>query len=577
MTRSAEHHIEPRPWMASAGLVALVLGSTLAGLRNLFVQDDYPIIAVSNSLHSLAHPWVFFTRAYWPPPFPPELYRPLTSLILAAEWVIGHGSPMVFRLGSMLFYLLATFAVWRLARLLLPAAAAWLAAAWFAVHPVHVEAVAVGVNQAELAVGALLTILTAHYVSRRREGVELGRGDLALLSIGYLMASLFKESGLMFPALLVAAELTVIHDRRPWRERLTRLRPLFLALLLIGLAVIEARSLVLAGNTRGTFTAEAIENADLRVRALTMLGVVPEWARLFLWPEHLRADYSPSVILAATSWGWPQTLGAVILVAALATAWLCRRRLPVVTFGILWIGIALFPVSNVLIPTGIILAERTLFLATVGLVVGLTGPLATLGQSVLRRGSVARIAVATSVAVLLGMGLTRSLSRQMVWRDMITLWHQTLIDAPESYRAHHAYAQLLFGVGARRSAEAHYRRAIQLFPRGWPVQLDYADRLRLAGFCQPAIVEYRRILQLRSDQHSARAGLIACLIYVGDYAAARRESELGVGYGFREDLFRQWREIADSAERVHAPAGTVRLPPPPQDSLIKQGMPPGSR
>ena len=101
-----------------------------------------------------------------------------------------------------------------------------------------------------------------------------------------------------------------------------------------------------------------------------MLGVVPEWFRLFFWPEHLRADYSPHEIVGATHWGVAQTFGAALLVADLLSS---RGRAgaprPAVTFGILWTAIGMSLVSNVLFATGIVLAERTLFLATIGVVI----------------------------------------------------------------------------------------------------------------------------------------------------------------------------------------------------------------
>jgi hypothetical protein len=556
-------------WLPLTGLTALVLGSTVSGLPNHWVQDDLPIIAANPALHSLARPWSAFLTSYWPDPFPRELYRPLTSTILTAEWVVGGGNPLLFRVISILCYLAATVAVWRLAALLLRPGPAWLAAAWFAVHPVHVEAVAVAVNQAELLAGGLAAALTLFYIKLRRAGEPITGRALALLAGGYLAASLCKESGLMLPALLLAAEVTVIEDRRPWREKLAALRPLLLTLILLGLVVIEARNLVLKGNTTGTFTAEALFGLGIGGRALTMLGVVPEWLRLFFWPDHLRIDYSPQVIVAATHWGMPQTLGTIALAGAVAAAWFCRRRRPVVTFGILWVAIGLFPVSNVLVPTGIVLAERTLFLATIGVVIASMDVIGDFARRVLVPSSAGRIVMGTGTSLLLAMGLTRSYSRQTVWFDLPTLWFHAIIDAPNSYRAHHAYAQILFKAGAQRSAEYHYRRSLELFPRAWPIYLDYADKLREAGQCDPAVKLYYRLLLYNPSHSAARASLVGCLVYLGDYVAAAREARLGVSYGYQPKSFALYAQIADSAAQVKAPPGSIQLPPP-VDTMPKQ-------
>src|SRR5690606_39848627 len=157
-------------------LVLLVAASSWTGLGNQWVQDDLPIIATNELLHSLGQAWKIFTTSYWPDPFPRELYRPLTSLMLAVEWAIGGGSPLVFRITSILIYTLVTLACWGLARRLMPAWAAFAVAALFAVHPVHVEAVAVAVNQAELMVALLLMAMTTAWIDHRRAGLPVISG-----------------------------------------------------------------------------------------------------------------------------------------------------------------------------------------------------------------------------------------------------------------------------------------------------------------------------------------------------------------------------------------------------------------
>ena len=85
-------------------IVVLALASSLAGLFNDFVYDDIPLLRDSERLHSLGHWREILTHAYWPPPFVEQLYRPLSSLWLAAQYGFGAGSPIVFRLVSYALY-----------------------------------------------------------------------------------------------------------------------------------------------------------------------------------------------------------------------------------------------------------------------------------------------------------------------------------------------------------------------------------------------------------------------------------------------------------------------------------------
>lgn len=569
LNRSSPKHLQLPGWLAPAALALLVLGSTVTCLGNTWVQDDVPIIKQNALLHTLARPWTLFTQAYWPVGYSRDLYRPFTSLMLAVEWATGSGHTVVFRILSILLYLGTTLAVYRLARRLVNPGAAWLAAAWFAVHPVHVEAVAVAVNQAELVVAGLLVLLMTAYIDRRRSGTPLTGGWIAAMTGGFAAALMFKEHAILLPVLMVAAEFTVIPDPRPWRQRLDTLRLLFLALLLVAVAFVGVRTVVLHGNTKGSFTAEALGGLGIAGRSLTMLGVVPTWFRLFFWPEHLRADYSPQEILAATHWGWAQTLGAALLALTGWVAWACRRTRPQVTFGILWAVIGISLVSNIAFATGIVVAERTLFLASIGVVIAGGDLLWTVGRRIHDHSSAGRILIATSAAVLLAMGLSRSASRQLVWRDGTSLWFQTTIDAPLSYRAHHAYGSLLFEVKMEGSAEREYRRAIQLYPKGIPVYIDLGDKYRVAGHCEPAIREYKDVLRMLPNHISVRASEVACLLYLGRYREAAAEARLGASYGYQPKSLALYAEIADSAERAHAPLHSINLPPP-VDSVPKQ-------
>ena len=561
MNDSRTRHLRFPAWGAIATLIALSLVSSVTSLGNKFVQDDRPIISENMLVHSLRI-WHLFTQAYWPSPYPRELYRPFTSTLFALEWVVGGGRPVAFRIVSILLYLGATLAVYHLSRRGLGHGAAWLAAAFFAVHPVHVEAVAVAVNQAELVVGMLLVLLTTAYIDRRRAGTPLTLRWTGMMAIGYLIAAFFKEHALLLPALMIAAELTVIRDTRPWRARIAALRPFFLVLVLMAVSFIAIRNAALEGDIKGSFTAEALTDLGFGRRALTMLGIVPEWVRLFIWPAHLQADYSPGEIVAATHWGAAQVLGAALTIAAMALAWACRIKRPTVTFGMLWIGVALALVSNLIISTGIVLAERTLFLATIGVVIAGAGPIWSLGSAIYRRGSLGRVFAVCGLLALLGLGAARSAARQLVWRDLVTLWNQTVIDAPNSYRAHQAFGSVLFELRSEREAVRHYLRAIELYPNAWPLLLDYADKLRERGHCDAALKYYRMVLVLTPQQSGPRASEVACLIYTGDYAKASREARIGGGYGIQTGTFGLYRQIADSALRVNAPIGSVVLPPP---------------
>lgn len=146
--------------------------------------------------------------------------------------------------------------------------------------------------------------------------------------------------------------------------------------------------------------------------------------------------------------GDPQTLGLAIILLIAFLAWRLRHRSPLFTFGVAWTAIGLLPVSNVLVPTGIMLAERTLITPSVGamLAVVALGSMAVRAVGVQRR-TVARRAGYAVLAIVLVMGITRSFSRHQIWRNQLILWRQTVIDAPDGYRGRVALGALMLGMG----------------------------------------------------------------------------------------------------------------------------------
>ena len=220
-----------RRWLIVGSLVALAVGSSITNLGNQYAQDDMAVIQKNPTVHTLSEPWRFFTESYWPKPFAPEMFRPLSTTGFAVQWVVGGGRPWVFRVTSIALYTAATLAVFHLAGMLLPPLAAWLVGAFFAVHPVHVESVAAAVNQSEVIVGLIATLLIIRYLGIRRAGAVTLRDGWSVFGL-YLAALMFKESGIVLIGLLVAAELTLVKTDRSARDRLVEIRPLLLAMAL---------------------------------------------------------------------------------------------------------------------------------------------------------------------------------------------------------------------------------------------------------------------------------------------------------------------------------------------------------
>jgi protein O-mannosyl-transferase len=353
-----------------ASVVSLAVAASISGITNGFAFDDLPIIVENSSTHSLAHWWQLFAQSYWPLKKGGDLYRPVTMLGFAIQWTIGGGSPFVFHVVSILLYsrICATFFAILLE--LLPTWAAWLGAALFAVHPLHVEAVANVVGQSELLAALFMFLALLVFLRARRRG-PISLRDASIILLLYLFGCLSKEHAIVFPALLLAAEATVVKNHGRLRDRLVAIRPLVLSLAVVGLGFLWVRIHVLGTTAAASDESNALLlGQPFSIRVMTMLRVLLEWVRLFFWPEHLSADYSPRAIELVTGPSPEMLASAAILVGFAVLAWMARRRAPVATFAFLWVAIALLIPSNLIIPTGFSVAERTLFFASGGVMLG---------------------------------------------------------------------------------------------------------------------------------------------------------------------------------------------------------------
>jgi protein O-mannosyl-transferase len=546
--------------LAYATVITLAVVASFPGIGNGFALDDLPIVVDNPAVHSLDQVFRLFGLPYWPPRFGASLYRPLLTAVFAVQWSIADGAPGVFHGTSIILYATLSALVLGLFRQVLPPAAALVGGALFAVHPVHVEAVANVVGQGELITAIATVAACASYIQARRIG-RMSVARVAWIGVLFAVACLCKEHGLLLPALLVALELLVIRDdsRRtiPLVRRLRDTAPLLLTLAAIGTVYLVARVAVV-GSVLGE--KHLVPLYGVR-RIWAMLAVAPHWVRLLAWPSHLSADYSPPQIVLPESPGLGIILGVVVLAAAImAFAALGRgdassqRERDGARLGIALIAITILPVTNLF--SVMVLAERTLLLPSVGamLIVGAATAAALRRISLSARGGAYTAGLAVSAIVVVALGAARSRSRQLVWRDDATLFAQTVEDAPRSYRAQFLYGQMLFEQGRHAEGERRLRLAIALNPTPSDVSpLNYlATQYRDAGMCVQALPLYRDAIANAPTRPDVRYGLAECLFATERRDEARRLAAEGSRRGDLRTLFDGLLARIDSASSAPA-------------------------
>jgi len=423
-----------------AAVAACAIVVHLGALWNHFALDDVPIVVLNPLVGHASGMWRAFAAPYWPPDFGGHMYRPLVIAGFALDRLVDGAA--WYHAINLLWHAGAAVAVAALARRWLDQGGALVAGLLFAVHPVHVEAVANVVGRAEL-MAAVFSVLTVY--------AAVAEKPVVWSAAAFALGLLSKENAAVAPALVVWAWLVGLE--RPDRRRVVALVGAWVA---IGAAYAVVRALV--RQPFGAYTSIApmfIGQSWLTVR-LTAVAALADVGRLLVFPLTLRADYSPDERTVVTS---PLDLRFVAGVASallwgllLILAW--KRGRKVEAFGLGWIGVSLLPVANLLYPAGFYVAERTLYLPSVGLVLAAAAALARLPRRALRM----------AVAGLCLLGGVRTALRVPVWRDDNAVTLSIIEDSPASYGGPARMAGVYLDRHDPAKALAAARIAAQIIP-----------------------------------------------------------------------------------------------------------------
>jgi len=393
------------------GAVAVVAVLVYLGtLWNQFALDDNQIVAYNALVRRLSGVWRAFASPYWPREIGGGMYRPLALASYAFDWQLG-GAAWWFHAVNVAWHAGASVAVAWLARRWSGDLAALAAGLVFAVHPVHVEAVANIVGRAEL-MAALFAILSVY--------AALAHDRLWWSAAALAAGLLSKENAVVAPALIAWGWMMEMVPR-PSRRRMVAYVATWVAL---GTVYVVARSSVLGHELVGRAAPVFFGASPVAVR-LTAVAAFADVARLLVFPLMLRADYSPAERTLVTTPLDPRfALGLLCVAAWAALLWLAwRRGRRLEAFGLGWIAIAFFPVSNLAVQVGVLVAERALYLPSVGL--------AWAAGALLRGLESRRLAWVLSLVVVAG-GL-RTAVRVPVWRDQRTVVLSEVADSPRSF------------------------------------------------------------------------------------------------------------------------------------------------
>jgi tetratricopeptide (TPR) repeat protein len=445
-------------------LIIIALLPYLNIFQNEFVgYDDQNLIQNNRQIRSLAPENV--ARM-----FVPKLrgnYQPIRTLSYAVDYALWGPRPFGFHLTNILLHVFTVAGVWLVFRRLLKEPAPFLAAVFFAVHPIHVESITwMSSRKDVLSLSFSLLAILLYDSSEQNNRRYLYIASIAAAAF----AVLSKLTAVSFPLCILL--LQVCRDgwpkRAEWVRKLIRLSPHFLVIaVIIGMNFIRfGGGAPLHGDALvGTETASLTVLRDVW---LSMPLVFWRYVGLLFFPLHLSTHYAASRItsIAAPQFHIPLLL---LLGSAASPLFLFFRGKRIAAFCIAWFFITFLPTSNI-IPTAALMGDRYMHIPSIG-IAGLLGILmaypvhAALHE---RNASLMRTAIIASVAVILFHGML-TIRRNTDWRDTYSLFSRTLAVNPQSVDARLALGAVLEKDGLFDPAIEMYRDALDISPENYRV------------------------------------------------------------------------------------------------------------
>ena len=189
-----------RPAVGYAALALLVLAAFLPALQAGFVWDD---IAITEA-EPVAEWSGIFSLWFAPRSLPHEAhYWPITYTSFWINHKLGGFWAPGFHAVNLLIHLAVCVVLWHLLRYL-KVPGAWLAAAIFAVHPVHAEPVVWAIGRKELLAALFFFLSLLAWIRSVDSTGERGSKTLYVLALAAFIASLLSKSiAVTLPAVLL--------------------------------------------------------------------------------------------------------------------------------------------------------------------------------------------------------------------------------------------------------------------------------------------------------------------------------------------------------------------------------------
>lgn len=478
------------PWL---GLALLAFIAYLPALGAGFFGDDLALTQnpLLNTLGGLFKIWIAPTL------MPQEQhYWPLVYSTFWLEHFVAGYHPFLYHLDNVLLHAGVTLLFWRLLRRF-AVPGAWLAAALFAVHPVHAESVAWVIERKDVLSGILFLGSALAFLQFYDGAAGPRRWGFYGLSLGLFALALLSKSAVVGLPLALGIVLWWQAGQAPESTAAGRRRLVWGMLALVPMVLLAVGVTLLDLRFYRGMSSNLPSSMSFLPRVLRAGGAIWLYLAKLLWPYPLSTYYPQWRVEVASPLAWLPLLAWGALLVAL---WALRRRfgrgpLAAMLFFSVMIGPALGLIEFEFLNYSW-LADRFQYLASCGALALAAAVLVRLARHY-RWPAAARQGGAAALLAVLGLLCLRQSS---YYRDAVSLFRAAAAAYPRIWVAHFSLGAELTLEGDGAAAVVALREAMRLLDKpDFGVTVALAQALEVQGQFSESEAYYRETLRLKPD------------------------------------------------------------------------------
>ncbi len=469
-----------------------------------FINYDDPIyITANNHIQSGITPdgirWAFSTRYL-------EFWHPLLWLSLMFDYQLYSLNPGGYHLTNLILHILSTLLLfWLFHRM---TGAVWksaFVAAFFALHPLHVESVA-WISERKDVLSAFFWMLTLCLYVYYTEKPVIKRYLLVVFS--FVCALMSKPMVVTLPVIMMLLDYWPLNrfetkKDHPVLWQVKEKLPFFvLSVVFIIIAFFIPNSDISISAASFPLMSRL---ANAPIAFVTYLGKT-------FWPHDLAIFYPFTNQLPL----W-KVLGSTLLILVISAVILVMMKLfPYLFTGWFWYVITLLPVIGITQLRSFAMADRYTYLPSIGIVISLVwGVSSLIKNGILRQ----KILFPTSMAVLAILAVL-TWKQCSYWKDNIDLLNHALKVTKNNYMAHINLALDLMEKGKMNEAVDHYNKAISIIPYYEVIYYDRGIAYYHLGQKQRALEDFKEAIRLKPDYAAAFYNMGIVYLGLGKYQNA---------------------------------------------------------